>query len=82
LDDEKLRTKSKKSFEDDIRGFIELTHESWLAIQLMPYEYFVGSYKWKIDLDEKKNKKAEERARLEDERIRRMVRKSQTTKRR
>jgi len=39
---------------------MELMHQPWDAIMLMPYKFFVDTLKWKIDLeDEKRNQLTE-----------------------
>lgn len=40
---------------------MELMHVPWLDIMLMPYLFFIDTIKWKIDLEDEKRKKLEER---------------------
>ncbi|MCK5021107.1 MAG: hypothetical protein KAS32_29120 [Candidatus Peribacteraceae bacterium] len=36
-------------------------NQQWPSIMQMPYKFFVDSIKWKVDLEEEKRKKIEER---------------------
>ena len=40
---------------------MELMHQDWMSIQLMPYSTFLETIKWKIQFEEEKKKKLEER---------------------
>jgi hypothetical protein len=40
---------------------MELLKQPWYSIQVMPYRDFIKSIKWKVDLEEEKRKKMEER---------------------
>ena len=45
---------------------MELMTQQWDNIMLMPYQFFIDTLKWKIDLEDEKRKKMEEQARLRD----------------
>lgn len=49
-----LCEKFSTAHDESIRTLMELMNESWLSIQLMPYQFFAKTVKWKIDLEEKK----------------------------
>lgn len=51
---------------NSIRALCELMGETWMSIQLMPYIYFQGTVKWKMDLEEQKRKAMEERNREQE----------------
>lgn len=40
---------------------MELMHQDWISIQMMPYSIFLETIKWKIQFEEEKKKKLEER---------------------
>lgn len=40
---------------------MELMKQEWTTIMLMPYQYFLETLKWKVDLEEEKRKKMEEK---------------------
>lgn len=40
---------------------MELLKQPWMSIQLMPYKEFLDSIKWKMDLEEEKRKKMDEK---------------------
>ena len=39
----------------------ELTSQPWDTIMLMPYGYFIDNLKWKVELEEEKQKKVEDK---------------------
>lgn len=39
---------------------MELRGVSWSEVMIMPYHFFIGDLKWKVDLEEEKRKKMEE----------------------
>lgn len=52
--------KFTKILDENVRSLMELMHQPWDAIMLMPYKFFVDTLKWKIDLeDEKRNQLTE-----------------------
>lgn len=48
---------------NSVRSLCELMGEPWFSVQLMPYQYFVETIKWKVDLEEQKKKMMDERNR-------------------
>lgn len=40
---------------------MELMRQDWTAIMEMPYDFFVKSLKWKVDLEEEKRRKFDEK---------------------
>lgn len=39
---------------------MESMGETWMSIQLMPFNFFRDTYKWKIELEKEKSKRLEE----------------------
>ena len=57
----------KSNHDENIRTFLELMKvESWFSIQQMPYVFFLDFLKWKIDLEERRNKEIETRNREQE----------------
>jgi hypothetical protein len=54
--------KFKKSTDENVRTLMELMKLPWIDIMLMPYQFFIDTLKWKIDLEDEKRKKLEERS--------------------
>jgi len=42
---------------------MELRRSSWNDVVMMPYQFFMDDLKWKIDLEEEKRKRLEEKQR-------------------
>lgn len=58
--------KFAKEHGDSVRALTELMGEPWFSIQLMPYDFFSATLKWKMDLEEQKKKAIEERNREQE----------------
>ena len=41
---------------------MELMKEPWWSIQQMPYRFFIDTLKWKVDLEEKRQKNLEKQS--------------------
>ena len=50
-----------KNHDENVRALMELMHQDWISIQAMPYSIFLETIKWKIQFEEEKKKKIEER---------------------
>jgi hypothetical protein len=51
---------AKKSLDENVRTLMELMKLDYLSIMFMPYSFFIGTIKWKIDLEDERRKKMEE----------------------
>jgi len=51
----------QKSIDENIRSMMEMMNVAWDTIMYMPYKFFMDTLKWKIDLEEEKKNKMEEK---------------------
>ena len=54
---------------------MELMSEPWFSVMSMPYEFFVDTLKWKVELEEEKQKKMKENTKRNNSRYPRFLRK-------
>lgn len=52
----------QKSIDENVRSLMEMMNVSWDNIMFMPYKFFLDTLKWKIDLEEEKKRRMEEKA--------------------
>jgi len=71
LQDNNQFLKSKKELEDTIRFLTEKMGETWMSIQVMPYLYFNDTIKWRVELEEKRNKAIQDERERQAQEIRR-----------
>ena len=39
---------------------MELRRSSWMEVMCLPYQFFISDLKWKMELEEEKNKRIQE----------------------
>lgn len=54
--------KYQKNIDENVRSLMEMMNVAWDTIMYMPYKFFMDTLKWKVDLEEEKKKRMEEKA--------------------